>query len=170
MQNRKPRFDDIPKITMARYNVDISWDYLQKWIDDNKIDMNPDYQRDYIWKDSQKEKYIEWILKGGQSGKDIYFNHPGWFKKWVGTMEIVDGKQRVSAVLEFLKNKVKAYGHYLNEYEDKIRFTDCMFHVHVLDIENRKKLLRWYIDMNSGGTIHTDSDINKVKNLLNAQK
>jgi len=167
IREKAPRFRDIPQITLARYKVDIMWKYLQEWIDEHDTDMDPDYQRGYIWSISQKERYIEWIIRGGQSGKDIYFNHPGWFKKWDGRMEVVDGKQRISAALEFLDNKVKAFGYYLNQYADKLDHLTCSFHVHVLDLEDRKELLQWYIDMNDGGTVHTDEDINKVKSLLN---
>jgi len=164
----QPKFSDIPQLTLARYHVNISWLYLEEWMEETYIDMNPDYQRSYVWNEKQKERYIEWILKGGQSGKDIYFNHPGWFRDWDGNMEIVDGKQRISAVIGFLHDTVKAYGYYRSEYKDKLHYNND-FNVHVLDLTSREKLLQWYVDMNSGGTIHTDKDINKVKDLLNAQ-
>lgn len=161
-----PRFQDIPLITVAKYHVDIFWTHIEDWIDREEIDMNPDFQRDYVWNQKQKEQYIEWILRNGNSGRDIYFNHPGWFRSFEGQMVIVDGKQRVEAVIGFLHDQVKAYGYYNSEYEDTFRIMHCGFSVHVADLETRKEVLQWYLDMNTGGTIHTNEEIEKVKELL----
>jgi len=165
-----PRFQDIPLITVAKYHVDIFWDHMENWIEEEDVDMNPDFQRDYIWNQNQKEQYVEWILRNGNSGKDIYFNHPGWFREWDGRMVIVDGKQRIEAVFGFLNNEVKAYGYYNKEYSDKYRIMHCNFSVHVGDLKTRKEVLQWYLDMNTGGTIHTDDEIKKVKELLKGER
>lgn len=165
-----PRFQDIRQITMAKYHVDIGWDYLEKWIDAHDIDMDPDFQRGYVWNQNQKEQYIEWVLRNGNSGRDIYFNHPGWFREWEGQMVIVDGKQRVEAVLGFLHDEVKAYGHYKSEYTDRMRMVTSGFSVYVADLKSREEVLQWYLDMNTGGTIHTDEEVNKVKELLRVEK
>jgi len=161
-----PKFQEIPLITIAKYKVDVMWSYLEKWIQQEDIDMNPDFQRDYVWTPKQKEQYIEWILRNGDSGRDIYFNHPGWFRSFEGQMVVVDGKQRIEAVLGFLHNKVKAYGYYRNEYEDTWNNLHCSFHVHVADLKTRKEVLQWYMDMNTGGTVHTKEEVEKVKELL----
>jgi len=161
-----PKFQDIPLITVAKYHVDIFWDYIEDWIEREKVDMNPDFQREYVWSQKQKEQYVEWILRNGNSGRDVYFNHPGWFRNWEGDMVIVDGKQRIEAVLGFLRNEVKAYGYYKNEYTDKYRIMHCNFSVHVADLKTRKEVLQWYLDMNTGGTVHTEQEIKKVKALL----
>jgi len=161
-----PKFRDIPQLTQAKYHVDLFWGYLEKWIRSHEIDMNPDFQRNYVWTQKQKEQYIEWILRGGNSGREIYFNHPGWFKGFKGTMIIVDGKQRIEAVLGFLHNKIKAYGHYNNEYTDKPDSLFCSFSANVADLESKDQVLKWYLDMNTGGTVHTDEEIKKVKKLI----
>ena len=164
-----PRFQDIPLITIAKYHVDVFWDYIEDWIEKEEVDMNPDFQRDYVWDQTQKEQYVEWILRNGNSGRDIYFNHPGWFRNWEGGMVIVDGKQRIEAVLGFLRNQVKAYGYYKKEYTDKYRIMHCGFSVHVADLKTRKEVLQWYLDMNTGGTVHTNEEVEKVKELLKSE-
>jgi len=161
-----PRFQDIPLITVAKYHVDVFWDFIENWIEEENVDMNPDFQRDYVWNQKQKEQYVEWILRNGNSGRDIYFNHPGWFREWKGNMVIVDGKQRVEAVIGFLHDEVKAYGYYKSEYTDKYRIMQCGFSVNVADLKTREEVLKWYLDMNTGGTIHTNKEIEKVKELL----
>ena len=164
-----PKFQDIPLITIAKYHVDIFWTYIEDWIEKEEVDMNPDFQRDYVWNQPQKEQYVEWILRNGNSGKDIYFNHPGWFRDWDGDMVIVDGKQRIEAVIGFLHDKVKAYGYYNSEYEDNFRIMHCGFSVHVADLKTRKEVLQWYLDMNTGGTVHTNEEVEKVKELLKSE-
>jgi len=81
-------------------------------------------------------------------------------------MVIVDGKQRINAVLDFLNNKIKAFGYYHSEYEGKFISTSCMFDVYVADLKHKKDVLQWYIDMNTGGTTHTSDEIIFVKSLL----
>jgi len=161
-----PSFRDIPAITIAKYKVDVMWDYLENWLELEDPDMNPDFQRGYVWASKQKEQYVEWILRNGDSGRDVYFNHPGWFRSWDGRMVIVDGKQRIDAVVGFLNNKVKAYGYYKNQYSDKWNTLHCAFHVHIADLESRREVLQWYLDMNTGGTYHTDEEVENVKILL----
>ena len=160
------KFSDIKKMSIANYSISLFWDYLEEWLEQQEVDMNPDFQREYVWTQKQKEQYIEWILRGGQSGKDIYFNHPEWFRSFKGRMVIVDGKQRIEAVLGFLHNKVKAFGYYLEEYSDKFDMINCGFVAHVNDLRSRKDVIQWYLDMNTCGTYHTEEEIEKVKKLL----
>ncbi len=36
----------------------------------------------------------------------------------------------------------------------------------VNDLLTREEVLQWYIDLNTGGTDHTDEEINRVKEML----
>jgi len=36
----------------------------------------------------------------------------------------------------------------------------------VNNLKTRKEVLQWYIEFNSGGTVHTDAEIQRVKKLL----
>lgn len=171
------KYLDIKQITIAHYSVDVPWQFLNNWLNKDLpkggVDLNPDFQRDYIWTRQQKIDYIEWIMRGGRSGRDIYFNCPGWMHSFKGPMVIVDGKQRLNTALEFLDNKIKVYGHYLNEYEDKdvlLRSITLDFKFHINDLDNREDVLQWYIDMNTGGTIHTTKEIENVKKLLELER
>jgi uncharacterized protein with ParB-like and HNH nuclease domain len=161
-----PKFINIKRMTQTKYHVDVSWNYITEWLKSNKVNMNPDFQRNYVWSQKQKIQYLEWILRGGNSGKELYFNHPNWFKSFKGEMVIVDGKQRIESVLGFLNNKIKVYGYYYKQYEDKLNMLIAGFSINVADLENRSDVLQWYIDMNTGGTCHTDKEINHVKKLL----
>jgi len=161
-------FRDIKSLPSANYTVGIPWDFLAEWLDKDrgmKVDMNPEYQRGYVWSQDQKTFYLEHILKGGLGGRDIFWNCPGWMTTFTGPMELVDGKQRISAVLEFMADRIPCFGTLYSEYEGflpgSISFT---FHIH--NLENKQEIIEWYIAMNTGGSIHTEEDLAPAYALL----
>jgi len=174
------RFRDIPQITWARYHVNSSWDYLEETLEHYKkdygLELEPDFQRAHVWTEEKQVAYVEWILRGGTSGKDIYFNCPGFQSirtKKFGPMQLVDGLQRVTAVRRFMNNEIRAFGRLRNEYEGSIGILQADFIVHINDLPTRKQVLQWYLDMNGGGVVHTNEELEKVKKLLeeeNAKK
>jgi hypothetical protein len=169
-----PRFQDIPQMTIAYYSVNQPWrdlaERLSKWGNINgEIDLNPDYQRGNVWTKKQKIAYIEYVLRGGISGRDIFWNCPGWMGNFRGPMELVDGKQRVTAVLEFQENKFKVFGYYFREYSDELDYVGHWFLFYVNNLENREDIIQWYLDLNSG-TPHKRKDIQKAENLLKELK
>ena len=170
------KFKDIKRISRAGYMVDVSWAYLRSWIKENQdvteigCDMDPPYQRGYVWTDEQKTAYLEYIVKDGTSGKDIFWNCPGWMNSFRGPLELVDGKQRIYSVLDFLNGKIKVFGHFYNEYEDTFDWLVCRFHFHVHDLNNKIDVVQWYLDMNTGGSIHTEEDLEPARRMLEELK
>ena len=168
------KFRDIQQFTKTPgYKVDVFMEDFENWIEDKMrglgLDLCPDFQRGHVWTEEQQVRYIEYILRGGTSGRDFYFNHPGWFRDWKGEYVCVDGLQRITAVLRFLKNEIPVFGHYRNEYEDSLPFS-VNFHWHVNDLQKKEDVLMWYLEMNEGGTPHTQEELNKVRNMLEGSK
>lgn len=167
------KFKDIPQfIHGGNYAVHVPWKYLVTWLDElPEADMNPDFQRGHVWTIDKQVKYVEFILRGGKSSKDIYWNHPGWMSSFVGDMVLVDGKQRLEAVRAFLNNEIEAFGSTLSEYTDGLpSISNCDFIMHVNNLPTRKEVLQWYLDLNSGGVVHTDDELNRVRELLEQEK
>jgi hypothetical protein len=81
----------------------------------------------------------------------------------------VDGKQRLSALLLFLRNYIPAYGTYFRDFKGYIRLVGGM-RFHVNDLQTDAEVYQWYIDLNAGGTAHTSDEIEKVRKLLEASK
>lgn len=136
------------------------------------LDVAPDFQRAYVWTDRQKVSFVEYFLRGGSSGVDIYTNCPTWNsmvppldpKSW---FVLVDGKQRLDALLGFLNNEFQVFGgSYFRDFTDKPRITSANLRWHVNDLKTREECLQWYLDLNSGGTVHTQEDLDVVRNLL----
>lgn len=168
------RLIDIPQIAVARYRVDMPIHFVKSWIDKQTCpeiglycDLSPDYQRDHVWTKAQASSYMEWVFRGGQSGKEIYWNHPNWMCGFKGTLELVDGKQRIKAVLDFFDNKVKVFGMKFREFEggeSGLHMVCLSFNV--ASLKTRAEVIQWYIDMNSGGTVHKKAEIDNARKLL----
>ena len=172
------KFNDIPKFTNpGRYHVDQSFPYLvefiQREVAEENLVMNPDFQRGHVWTQRQQEAYIEFLLRGGTSGRDVYFNHPGWNEPVEPgaycEYTCVDGLQRITAIQRFVNNEIKAFGSYFREFTDKAHLTMNTIRVHINDLKTRKEVLTWYLEMNSGGTPHSKKELDRVKALLESE-
>lgn len=168
------KFEDIPRFTRpGSYQVNMLLHHIPEWIERHEeelgLQLNPDFQRGHVWTREQQIKYIEFILRGGKSARTIYFNHPGWLSNWKGDFVCVDGLQRLTAVMKFINNEISAFGTFYNEFEDKIPlYITLVFNVN--NLQTRKEVLQWYIELNTGGTIHTEEEINKVRELLGKEE
>jgi len=170
-----PKFKDIPQfISSGNYSTDIPWDYLEDWLNKDrigkKIDLNPDFQRGHVWSKKKQIDYIEYILSGGICSNNIMWNCPGWMIDYKGPFQLVDGKQRLESVRKFLRNELKAFGYYYSEYEDKLKITHYYFKMHVNNLPTRENVLKWYLQLNSGGVVHSIIEIRKVERLLEYER
>lgn len=129
------------------------------------MDLDPDFQRDHVWTEAQQIAWLEFFFRGGKTGRTIYFNHPGWMSHWNGTLTLVDGKQRLEAIRRFLENEIPIFGSYRNEYTDKPWGPLHGLEICVNNLKTRKAVIRWYLDMNAGGTPHTSAEISKAYDL-----
>jgi uncharacterized protein with ParB-like and HNH nuclease domain len=165
------KFKDIPKFTKTPiYKADVSIFYvkdtIEKYLIEYGLQLNPDFQRGHVWTEEQQIAYIEFILKDGNSGRDIYFNHPGWVKDWKGEFVCVDGLQRLTAILKFTNNELKVFGHYLSEFEGPVDLFGSCVRFYVNDLKTKKEVLQWYLEMNYQGTPHTNEELERVNKLL----
>jgi len=170
--NSIPRHSAVPHGAFA---VNIPWDFLEEWLANYsrglyKLDLSPDYQRFHVWTPEQQAAYMEFILSGGESGKVLYFNHPNWMGSYEGTLELVDGKQRMEAVRAFLRSEVPVFGSLFKDFTDNLGFGSGEFRVQIAKLPTRKLVLQWYLAINAGGTPHTSEELDRVRNLLDLEK
>jgi hypothetical protein len=172
------KFFDIPQFTkygswQGDYDIVDFVKSIERMEKDDGLILNPDFQRGNIWIENQQIKFVEFILKGGNTSRIVYLNHPNWtyrhknnpYKEFV----CVDGLQRITAMKRFINNEIKVLGYYFNEYEDKPDFLNVM-KININDLQTRKEVLQWYIEFNAGGTVHSDEEINKVRRLLEQER
>jgi len=172
--------DDIPHFPhWGGYSIHVSWDYLEYQLDhykaDYNLDMDPDFQRAHVWTRQQQIAFIEFKLRGGLSGKDILFNYPDFQRSssFTDKMLLVDGKQRLQAVREFLCGNIGIFADlfgkpkFYGEFDRTVfGITEVNFIFHINSLLTRKQVLEWYLSLNAGGTPHTSEEITKVEGLL----
>jgi len=129
--------------------------------------MEPDYQRDHVWTPEQKTAFVEYALMGGESSMDITTNCPGWMTGYEGPYELVDGLQRVSAALGFMRNEVPAFGKLYSEFDGKLSYASGpSFNWRVMNLATRAEVLKLYLLINAGGVVHSAEEIARVKKIL----
>lgn len=169
------KWDEIPKFTgTPTYRVNINWSFLEDALKQYRVELNPDFQRVHVWTEEQQRAYIEFRLRDGGSGKDIFLNNPH-INRPVDDDEdyavCVDGKQRITATLAFLRDELTVFGGYRASEIDGFRRigreTEFVFHINSL--KTRAEVLRWYLELNRGGVLHTPEELNRVAELLDAE-
>lgn len=170
------KFKDIPQLTregswQANMPMRYILDRIKEWEEDEyyKLQLNPNFQRGHVWTEEQQVSYVEFLLRGGKSAKVIYFNKPSWQSSAIidgyDDFVCVDGLQRLTAVMRFLNNEIKVFDTYYKDFEDKLPMgIDLVFNINNLKTE--KEVLQWYVDMNAGGTPHTNDEIERVKKMI----
>lgn len=171
------KFSEIKKFPFANYSINVSWQFLPSWLKSQaeffNVQLDPPFQRGYKWNMDQKITFIEYQLKGGFSGKDIFWNSPNWNGHIIknDVLQLVDGKQRISTVLDFLDNKIKVFnGYSINDFEDKLPYIEPDFKFHVNNLKSQMDVVDWYLGLNTGGSIHTEEDLKPAYNYYKTLK
>ena len=165
------RFQDIVPFTRSgSWECDFSLESAVQQVDKREkelgLNTDPDFQRAHVWTEDQQVAWLEFFLRGGKTGRVLYFNDPGWSRKReVGQFVMVDGKQRLQAMRRFIGNEIQVFGSYHKEYTDRLRI-HYTIKLHVNDLPTRADVLRWYLEFNSGGTPHSTDEITRVRELL----
>ncbi len=170
------KFADIPQMSQPGYTCDHLLYMLPAVIEKYQneplcpLNIEPDFQRIHVWTPKQQTRYIEFLLQGGNSSRDIYLNCPGWLRSWEGPFELVDGKQRLRACLDFIAGTVSIFeGLFFGDFTDKPTFSVTL-RFHINNLKTRRQVLQWYLDLNSGGVTHTTDELAKVRKLLKKEK
>ncbi len=151
----------------VNFDIDSFPEAIQRYVDKHKLQLNPDFQRGHVWTEAQQIAYVEFILKGGQI-QPIRFNHTDW-ERWGNKdfeMVCVDGLQRTTALLKFANSELPVFGGYLRNQLENFNTNDYMLIISINGLRTRAEVLQWYIELNTGGTVHTEDEINRVKGLL----
>lgn len=167
----KPRFSAIPKLPRAYYENPVPWRGVDKTLEDMRAEalapfvMEPDFQRGHVWTEAQQVAFVEYGLMGGESSMVLTTNCPGWMGDFRGPWVLVDGLQRLTAVLRFVRGEIPAFGHRVGEYGDRIH-SDVVFRLRVCELPTRAEVLKLYLLMNAGGVVHSPEEIARVRGLL----
>lgn len=130
------------------------------------LDLNPDYQRGNVWKQDDKVFLIDSIFKNIDIGKFTIIRR-SWdaYKK---LYEVLDGKQRIIALLEFFEDKLKYKGLKFSELHPIDQHHFEHYNVSFSEASNlsHEQKYRYFLNLNVTGKPVDPNHINYVKQLL----
>lgn len=116
------------------------------------VDFNPSYQRGLVWTPEQKVALISTIFNKGSIGS-LSFNQRDY--STAGPIyEVVDGKQRLTTLLEFSQNQFPFKGKLFCELSPKDRYHFENHNIMVYDLERgtEREILQLFLLVNRRGT------------------
>ena len=79
----------------------------------NVYDFNPEYQRDLVWSTEQKQAFIRALMIGDVDLCPTFIDEP--YSKGKREYEVLDGKQRMMAVIDYIHGKYPVEGFYYKD-------------------------------------------------------
>lgn len=161
----EPHYEPFPR---ACYEVDIDWRYLERHVALEQaagLDLDPDFQRVHVWTDAQRIAYLEYMIRGGEVGRNLTIACSDWCPVPTPDYCLVDGKQRLETVRRFMRGELRPFGRTVQEFGE-LRITQSRFQWRVVECRTREDILRLYLNINGGGTPHTGEELAKVRMML----
>lgn len=138
------------------------------------IDMDPEYQRGNVWSEDEKQALLDSIFMHAEIGrfvmrskeKDSDVNLDEYL------YEIVDGKQRLTTIMDFYLNRLAYKGVYYNELSPKDRYCFRNTYLSLADMEDATKedALRVFLMVNQSGHPMDPTVLNNAKKLLQKER
>lgn len=129
-------------------------DCFNKQIGDNRIDLQPSYQRGTVWSDDFKEKLIFSILFNYPIGSIIIRNLTERNNKGADN-EVVDGQQRLKTIYDFVNGKFELS----DELSKRIIEENKDFYNYDIENLNKKtKAVEIFYNYKKGNKVHLSYD------------
>lgn len=129
------------------------------------VDMNPDYQRDYVWEDSDKESLLDSVFSHIEIGKFAFIKRP--YSSDI-LYEVLDGKQRLSTLLDFYENRLSYKGFYFNELSGKDKYTFLNAEVSIGETSDltEEEIYQYFYTLNKTGKTMDEAHLEKIKQKI----
>ena len=127
-----------------------------------KLNIRPPYQREFVYKDRQRDAVVETIRRG------FPLNVMYWAKNADGTLEVLDGQQRTISFCQYVNGDFSVpnpdgnpmYFHSLTE-DERNQILDYAVDVYVCEGSDRERL-DWFRTINIAGERLTDQELLNV--------
>lgn len=132
----------------------------------SNTDMNPDYQRGLVWAAADKVHLIDSIFKNVDIGK-FAFAFNGFDADH--TYEILDGKQRLTTLIEFYEGRFVYRGKTFHQLHPHDRYHFLRYSTSVASQNipmSREQRLRYFLKLNVSGRPQDPRHIAYVQELL----
>jgi hypothetical protein len=128
------------------------------------VDFNPSYQRGLVWSNKDEEKLIESIFNRVDIGKFVFI-HLGYSNDIM--YEVLDGKQRLTALYRYYTDEFKYNGYYYSELPLKYKyiFGNTALAVAITNKEGLKEkdILNYFLKLNTTGKPMDVEHLKKIK-------
>ncbi|WP_394958085.1 HNH endonuclease family protein [Scardovia wiggsiae] len=121
---------------------------------DDRLDIRPKYQREFVYKDNQRDEVIRTVMRG------LPLNVMYWCRTGQDTYEVLDGQQRTISLCEYVDGTFSVDDKYFynlpSDQQDKILNYELF--VYVCDGTDSEKL-DWFKIINIAGERLTDQEL-----------
>ncbi len=132
---------------------------IKECYDLGKLNLNPPYQRRFIWSLSDQQTLIESILKG-YAIPNIFL-----FEKKKNEFEMVDGQQRTRTIIGFIDKQFKtADGKYFDENKHESVFSNYRIPITIIEkIKTDESIEEFYTLVNKAGVHLNRPELKKAE-------
>lgn len=119
-----------------------------------KLDIRPPYQREFVYKDKQRDAVIQTVLNG------YPLNVMYWAVRKDGTYEIIDGQQRTISICQYVNGVFSVDQLYIHnrQSDQKQKILDYELIVYLCSGTDSEKL-EWFRTINIAGAKLTDQEL-----------
>ena len=119
-----------------------------------KLDIRPPFQREFVYKDKQRDAVIDTINKG------FPLNVMYWAVRQDGMYEVIDGQQRTISAAQYVKGDYSLEGRYFHNLQDdeQNRILNYPLQVYVCEGSASEKLT-WFRIINIAGEKLTNQEL-----------
>ncbi|UIW12636.1 MAG: hypothetical protein [Enterobacter phage ENC19] len=148
--------------------------YLHWW-KHKDLDLNPSYQRPYVWTQKEQDAFLTTLISGFPCGiiaiaVDSQFNETHW-------VEVIDGKQRLTTIIKVYEGEIgipmpdgsRLFWDEMPRHEQRA-FENISLPALGLDECTKKDRLEFFIKLNFAGVPQSQEHMNRVLEMYKAAK
>lgn len=141
------------------------------WHRNGDLDMDPVYQREYVWTQKEQDSFLVTLVRGFPVGviaisDDIEFKETKW-------IEVIDGKQRLTTVFKFIDGEIgipmpdgsRLYWDEMNKSE-QLRFRGIPMPTIDLQECTAKDRLEFFYRTNFAGVPQSEDHKKKIMDMM----
>lgn len=119
-----------------------------------KLDIRPAYQREFIYKDAQRDAVITTV------SKDFPLNVMYWAVRDDGTYEVIDGQQRTISICQYVDGQFAYKNRYMHnlQVDEEEQILDYRLMIYLCSGTDSEKL-EWFKTINIAGEKLTDQEL-----------
>lgn len=133
------------------------------------LDDSPAYQRDYVWTAKEKEMFLDSVFAGRELGRFIFIR-----REYPHIDQVLDGKQRINCLREFVTSRLAYRGVYWHELSHKDRQLFEGRSIQFADLPEERftqaDFMEIFLEVNIAGVPQSEEHLEHVKALLAAER